>query len=64
MAKGLNSSTLLSQIPDRPTNARTDYRLCDSVKIFTDTEYVSATNPIVCQFVAIRGMRGLCGIWV
>ena len=28
------------------------------------TEYVSATNLNICQFVAIRGIRGLCGIGV
>ena len=28
------------------------------------TEYVSAKDPIICQFVAIRGIRGLCRIGV
>ena len=28
------------------------------------TEYDSDTNPNICQFVAIRGIRGLCGIGV
>ena len=28
------------------------------------TEYDSATNPNICQFVSIRGIRGLCGIGV
>ena len=28
------------------------------------TEYVSANDPIICQFVAIRGIRKLCGIGV
>ena len=26
------------------------------------TEYVSDTNPNICQFIAICGIRGLCGI--
>ena len=26
------------------------------------TEYDSDTNPNICKFVAIRGIRGLCGI--
>ena len=28
------------------------------------TEYDSDMNPNICQFVAIRGIRGLCGIGV
>ena len=28
------------------------------------TENDSATNPNICQFVSIRGIRGLCGIGV
>ena len=28
------------------------------------TQYGSDTNPNICQFVAIRGIRGLCGIEV
>ena len=28
------------------------------------TEYDSDTNPNICEFVAIRGIRGLCGIGV
>ena len=28
------------------------------------TEYDSATNQNICQFVSIRGIRGLCGIGV
>ena len=28
------------------------------------TEYDSATNSNICQFVSIRGIRGLCGIGV
>ena len=28
------------------------------------TEYDSATNPNICKFVPIRGIRGLCGIGV
>ena len=30
----------------------------------SQTEYVSATNPNICQFVTIRGIRALCGIGV
>ena len=28
------------------------------------TEYKSAMNPNICQFVSIHGIRGLCGIGV
>ena len=28
------------------------------------TEYDSATNPNICHFVSVRGIRGLCGIGV
>ena len=35
--------------------ARTDYGL-------SRNEYVSATNPNICQFLAIRGIRALCEI--
>ena len=30
---------------------------------YSRTEYVSATNLNICQFVAIRGIRALCGIY-
>ena len=30
----------------------------------SQTEYVSAMNPNICQFMAICGILGLCGIGV
>ena len=47
------------QIPNRPTNCKNWLQTDDS-----RTEYVSATFPNICQFVAIRGIRVLCVIGV
>ena len=59
VAKSLNSSKLLSRVPERPTTTDCTIQLRSS-----RTEYVSATSPNICHFVAIRGIRGLCGIGV
>ena len=50
VAKVLNSSKLFSRIPDRPTNCifTTD---CANQLRSSRTEYDSATNPNICQFV-------------
>ena len=63
VAKVLNSSKLLSQIPDtyELQELTTDY--ANQLRP-SRTEYDSATNPNICQFVSIRGIRGLCGIGV
>ena len=65
VAKVLNSSKLLSRIPDRPTNCKNSSTMdCANQLRSSRTEYDSATNPNICQFVSIRGIRGLCGIGV
>ena len=64
VAKVLNSSKLLSRIPDRPTNCKNSLRTVRINLRPSRTEYDSATNPNICQFVSIRGIRGLCGIGV
>ena len=53
-----------SEFPIGLQIARTDYGLYDSVKIFANWVYLSATNPNIYQFVAIRGIRALFGIGV
>ena len=62
VAKILNCSKLLSRIPDCSRIARTDYE-CNTIQLRASrTVYDSATNAQIHQFVAIRGIRGLCGI--
>ena len=62
----LNSSNFLIPIPDRPTNCKNWLRIVwfscyqDLLKLST----FKPTNPNICQFVAIRGIRALCGIGV
>ena len=60
VAKVLNSSKVLSQIPIDIRIARTVYGLCESVKIFTNWVQFSH-EP---KYLSIRGIRGLCGIGV
>ena len=64
VAKVLNSSKLLSRISDRPTNCKNSLRTMRIRLKPSQTEYDSATNPNICQFVSIRGIRDLCGIGV
>ena len=59
VARVLNSSKLLSRVPVQELT--TDY--ANQLRP-SRTEYDSATNPNICQFVSIRGIRGLCGIGV
>ena len=61
MAKVLNSSKLLSRIPDRPANCKNSLRTANQLRS-SRTENDSATNSNICQFVSIRGIRDLCGI--
>ena len=56
MAKILNSSKLLPRIPDR---SRIE-ELTAKQLITSRTDYDSITNPKIYQFVAIRGISGLC----
>ena len=53
VAKVLNSSKLLSRIPDRTTNCK------NSLRTVRRTEYDSVTNPNICQFASIVGF-GTC----
>ena len=64
MAKVLNSSKLLSRIPDRPTELQELATDCANQLRSSRTEYDTATNPNIYQFVSIRVIRGLCGIGV
>ena len=64
VAKDLNSSKLLSRIPDRPTNLQELTSDCANQLRSSQSEYESATNPNICQFVSIRGILGMCGIGV
>ena len=65
VAKVMNSSKLLSRIPDRPTNCKNSLHTdCANQLRSSRTEYDSATNPKICQIVPIRGIQGLCGIGV
>ena len=65
MAKVLNSSKRLSRIPDICTYELQELTTdCANQLRSSRTEYDSDTNPNICQFVAIRVIRGLCGIGV
>ena len=55
VAKVFNSSKLLTRISDRPTNCKNSLRTdCANQLRSSRTEYDSATNPNICQFVAMR----------
>ena len=65
MAKVLNSSKLLPRISDSLTIKLQEFTKNYVIPLrSSQTDYVSVTNPINCQFVAIHGIHGLCGIGV
>ena len=57
VAKVLNSSKLLSRIPDRPRKTLQELTTVCTIHLrFSRNEYVSVSNPNICKFVAIRGI--------
>ena len=60
MAKVLNSSKLLSRIPDRPTDCKNSLR---AMRISLDLHELSTIRH-ESKYLSIRGIRGLCGIGV
>ena len=67
--RGIRSQSF-EQFKTFEPNSRWTYELqelatdCANQLRFSRTEYDSATNPNICQFVSIRGIRDLCGIGV